>query len=114
MSASVTIPIAGFKDVYDVPAVEKALHGLPAGASEALRALYEKMLKLGGQRFVYALQTEAWKLRTEKNGPAMIPHTLQQAGQLTHQAAETGLELGAGCGERVRLIVESDVGQTRK
>jgi ATP-dependent Lon protease len=51
MSASVTIPIAGFKDVYDVPAVEKALQALPAGASEALRALYEKMLKLGGQRF---------------------------------------------------------------
>lgn len=51
MSASVTIPIAGFKDVYGVPAVEKALHELPAGANEALRALYEKMLKLGGQRF---------------------------------------------------------------
>lgn len=45
------IPIAGFKDVYDVPAVEKALHGLSSGASEALRALYEKMLRLGGQRF---------------------------------------------------------------
>jgi ATP-dependent Lon protease len=51
MSASVTIPIAGFKDVYDVPAVEKALQELPGGANEALRALYEKMLKLGGQRF---------------------------------------------------------------
>ncbi|HYD56916.1 MAG TPA: AAA family ATPase [Burkholderiales bacterium] len=45
------IPIAGFKDVYDVPSVEKALHELPAGANEALRALYEKMLRLGGQRF---------------------------------------------------------------
>ncbi|HET7198907.1 MAG TPA: AAA family ATPase [Burkholderiales bacterium] len=51
MSANVTIPIAGFRDVYDVPAVEKALQELPAGANEALRALYEKMLKLGGQRF---------------------------------------------------------------
>ena len=51
MSASVAIPIAGFRDVYDVPAVEKALQELPAGANEALRALYEKMLKLGGQRF---------------------------------------------------------------
>ena len=51
MSASVTIPIAGFKDVYDVPAVEKALQELPAAANEALRALYEKMLRLGGQRF---------------------------------------------------------------
>lgn len=51
MSASMAIPIAGFKDVYDVPAVEKALHELPAGASEALRALYDKMLRVGGQRF---------------------------------------------------------------
>jgi ATP-dependent Lon protease len=45
------IPIAGFKDVYETPAVEKALHQLSAGASEALRALYEKMLRVGGQRF---------------------------------------------------------------
>jgi ATP-dependent Lon protease len=44
------IPIAGFKDVYDVGAVEKALQQLMPSASEALRALYEKMLRLGGQR----------------------------------------------------------------
>jgi ATP-dependent Lon protease len=51
MSASVTIPIAGFKDVYDVPSVEKALQELSPSANEALRAVYEKMLRLGGQRF---------------------------------------------------------------
>src|ERR671937_1040807 len=51
MSAAVTIPIAGFKDVYEVPTVEKALQELPASANEALRALYEKMVRLGGQRF---------------------------------------------------------------
>ena len=51
MSANVAIPIAGFRDVYDVPAVEKALQDLPAGANEALRALYDKMLRVGGQRF---------------------------------------------------------------
>ena len=45
------IPIAGFKDVYDLPTVEKALQGLSPTANEALRALYEKMLRLGGQRF---------------------------------------------------------------
>ena len=45
------IPVAGFKDVYDVAAIEKALQELPQSASEALRALYEKMLRLGGQRF---------------------------------------------------------------
>ena len=33
MAATVTIPIAGFKDVYDVATVEKALHELPPGAS---------------------------------------------------------------------------------
>ena len=51
MSANVAIPIAGFKDVYDVAEVEKALQELPASANEALRALYEKMVRLGGQRF---------------------------------------------------------------
>lgn len=51
MTADVAIPIAGFKDVYDVPAVEKALHELPPSANEALRALYDKMLRVGGQRF---------------------------------------------------------------
>jgi ATP-dependent Lon protease len=51
MSANVTIPIAGFKDVYDVTDVEKALHVLSPTANEALRAVYEKMLRLGGQRF---------------------------------------------------------------
>src|SRR5438128_4503034 len=51
MSATVTIPIAGFKDVYEVPTVEKALQELAPAANEALRVLYEKMLRLGGQRF---------------------------------------------------------------
>jgi ATP-dependent Lon protease len=51
MSSNVAIPIAGFKDVYDVPAVEKALQELAPSASEALRALYDKMLRVGGQRF---------------------------------------------------------------
>lgn len=51
MTANLAIPIAGFKDVYDVPTVEKALQELPTGANEALRAVYEKMMRLGGQRF---------------------------------------------------------------
>jgi ATP-dependent Lon protease len=45
------IPIAGFKDVYDVAGVERALQELPASANEGLRALYDKMVRLGGQRF---------------------------------------------------------------
>jgi ATP-dependent Lon protease len=48
---SAPIPVAGFKDVYDVARVEKALQELPQSANDALRALYEKMLRLGGQRF---------------------------------------------------------------
>ena len=51
MSANVSIPIAGFKDVYDVGSVEKALNELSPTANEALRTLYEKMMRLGGQRF---------------------------------------------------------------
>src|SRR3954470_23023973 len=51
MSDSVSIPIAGFKDVYEVPRVERALQDLSPASSEALRATYEKMLRLGGQRF---------------------------------------------------------------
>src|SRR5260370_35991463 len=51
MSATVPITIAGLKDVYAVPAVEKALQDLAPSANEALRAIYEKMLRLGGQRF---------------------------------------------------------------
>jgi ATP-dependent Lon protease len=46
-----SIPVAGFKDVYNTAAVEKALQDLPPSANEALRALYEKMLRVGGQRF---------------------------------------------------------------
>ncbi len=48
---SSVLPIAGFRDVYHVSNVDRALHELPASANESLRALYEKMLKLGGQRF---------------------------------------------------------------
>src|SRR5260221_3292486 len=51
MAAAVTIPIAGFKDVYDVGAVERALQELSPTANEALRTVYEKMVRLGGQRF---------------------------------------------------------------
>jgi ATP-dependent Lon protease len=48
------ISIAGFKDVYQIPRVERALvemQELGSGANEALKATYLKMIKLGGQRF---------------------------------------------------------------
>jgi ATP-dependent Lon protease len=46
----VTLPIAGFKDVYDVAQVDRALQELPVSANEALKTTYAKMLKTGGTR----------------------------------------------------------------
>jgi ATP-dependent Lon protease len=51
MTASVSIPIAAFKDVYDVSVVDRALNDLSPGACEGLKSTYEKMLKAGGTRF---------------------------------------------------------------
>ena len=51
MASAMSIPIAGFKDVYDVSNVERALQELPASANDALKSIYEKMLKAGGSRF---------------------------------------------------------------
>jgi ATP-dependent Lon protease len=50
MRSAVSIPIAGFKDVYDVTEVDRALQELPASANESLKSTYEKMLKAGGTR----------------------------------------------------------------
>jgi len=50
MTASLSIPVAAFKDVYDVSVVDRALNDLSPSASEVLRSLYEKMLKAGGAR----------------------------------------------------------------
>jgi ATP-dependent Lon protease len=49
-TGGVSIPIAGFKDVYDVADVDRALQELPASANEALKSTYEKMIKAGGTR----------------------------------------------------------------
>ena len=47
---TVDIPIGGFKEVYDVEVVDRALAELPPSANEALKTTYEKMLKAGGTR----------------------------------------------------------------
>ena len=44
---AVSIPIGGFKEIYDVDVVDRTLAELPAGTSDALKATYEKMLKAG-------------------------------------------------------------------
>ncbi|WP_424195425.1 AAA family ATPase [Ampullimonas aquatilis] len=46
-----SIPVAGFKDVYHIHHVEQALDNLTESANEALRSTYQKMLQTGGQRF---------------------------------------------------------------
>lgn len=46
-----SLSVAGFKDIYYVHDVERALIDLSDGASDALRAIYHKMIKLGGSRF---------------------------------------------------------------
>ena len=43
--------IAGFKQIYSTQTVEAALDELPAGTSDALRTTYEKMIRIGGERF---------------------------------------------------------------
>jgi ATP-dependent Lon protease len=43
--------IAGFKQVYSTQQVESALEELNAGANETLRSTYEKMIRVGGERF---------------------------------------------------------------
>ena len=55
MTAAMSLPIAGFKDVYDVVAVDRALQELAPGANEGLKSTYEKMLKAGGARFAVKL-----------------------------------------------------------
>jgi ATP-dependent Lon protease len=46
-----TFSIAGFKQVYSTQAVASALDELQPGANEALRTTYEKMIRVGGERF---------------------------------------------------------------
>jgi len=55
MTAAMSFPIAGFKEVYDIAAVDRALQDLSPGASESLKSTYEKMLKAGGARFAVKL-----------------------------------------------------------
>ncbi|AHI65218.1 AAA domain family protein [Burkholderia thailandensis H0587] len=45
------LAVASFSTVYDIERVETALGDLNEGASDALRATYEKMLKTGNLRF---------------------------------------------------------------
>ena len=50
-SAGFSIPIAGYKRIYDCADVEGAMAEIKLGQNDALRDTYEKMLKAGGSRF---------------------------------------------------------------
>jgi len=50
MTASTSISIAAFKDVYDISVIDRALNDLSPDASDVLKSTYEKMLKSGGTR----------------------------------------------------------------
>ena len=46
-----SIPIAGYKRVYDCADVEDAMAEIKSGQNDALRDTYQRMLKAGGSRF---------------------------------------------------------------
>lgn len=51
-TTSMHIPVADFRTIYDVEAVEKAMDEAGTHRNESLNSLYEKMKKLGGVRYV--------------------------------------------------------------
>lgn len=50
--ASMHIPLADYRTIYAVEAVEKAMEETGAQRNESLNALYDRMKKLGGVRYV--------------------------------------------------------------
>lgn len=52
VSTSTHIPLADYRTIYDVDAVGKAIEMAGNQRNESLTALYEKMYKLGGVRYV--------------------------------------------------------------
>jgi len=51
-NAEIQIPLADVREIYRVSDVDRALEDSPAGRSESLSAIYEKMKKLGGARYL--------------------------------------------------------------
>lgn len=51
-STGVQIPLADVREIYSVAEVERALEDPAAGRSESLSAIYEKMRRLGGDRYL--------------------------------------------------------------
>lgn len=51
-AADIRIPIADIREIYSIADVERAMEEPVAARNEALAALYDRMKKLGGERFV--------------------------------------------------------------
>ena len=51
-NADIQIPLADVREIYSVGDVDRAMEDSPAGRSESLSSIYEKMKKLGGERFL--------------------------------------------------------------
>lgn len=52
MTASIQIPIAGYKSIYSVADVDRAMEDTSSSKNEALISLYEKMIRSGGDRYI--------------------------------------------------------------
>jgi len=52
MTASIQIPIAGYKSIYSVADVDRAMEDTSSSKHEALMSLYEKMIRSGGDRYI--------------------------------------------------------------
>jgi ATP-dependent Lon protease len=50
-SVPFTLPLAGYKQVYDCADVEEAMQEIRPGQNDALLDTYQKMLRIGGNRF---------------------------------------------------------------
>ena len=52
MATALQIPLAGYKTIYSVNAVDRALEDMPSSTNESLKTIYEKMKKSGGTRYI--------------------------------------------------------------
>lgn len=52
MAATIQIPIAGYKSIYSVADVDRAMEDPSSSKNEALKSLYEKMIRSGGLRYI--------------------------------------------------------------
>lgn len=50
--AEIRIPLADLREIYRIADIDRVMDDTPSGRSEALSAIYEKMKKLGGERFL--------------------------------------------------------------